>query len=144
MRITFTETESRERSYFEQELADHELNFGPSLADTEIFSGFIASRITHNFLAEHPVLRLIATRSTTWDHIDLDSCRRPAWRSAEGVLPLTHSLNNILVPLDLSEVSLKRCGTPTTCKAVRRRSRPAARSADLHTLPIPVRCARVR
>ena len=76
MRITFTETESSERSYFEQELADHELNFGPSLADTEILSGFIASRITHNFLAEHPVLRLIATRSTTWDHIDLDSCRR--------------------------------------------------------------------
>jgi hypothetical protein len=40
MRITFTETESRERSYFEQELADHELNFGPSLADTEILFRF--------------------------------------------------------------------------------------------------------
>ena len=74
MRITFTETESSGRSYFEQELADHELNFWPRWPTAKYFSGFIASRITH--LAEHPILRLIATRSTTWDHIDLDSCRR--------------------------------------------------------------------
>jgi hypothetical protein len=33
MRITFTETESSERSYFEQELGDHELNFVPALTD---------------------------------------------------------------------------------------------------------------
>ena len=78
MKITFTETESSERSYFEEKLDDHELNFVPSLADvpadTEVLSGFISSCITDDFLAEHPSLRLIATRSTTWDHIELDSC----------------------------------------------------------------------
>ena len=34
MKITFTETESSERRYFEQELADNEVNSVPSLADT--------------------------------------------------------------------------------------------------------------
>lgn len=80
MKIAFTETEKNDRDWFERALAGQELSFISSLTemapDAEALSIFIASRITDDFLAQHPALRLIATRSTTWDHIDLESCRR--------------------------------------------------------------------
>jgi D-lactate dehydrogenase len=41
----------------------------------EILSLFINSRVTSEFLAAHPRLCLIATRSTATDHLDLPSCR---------------------------------------------------------------------
>jgi len=45
------------------------------VADAEIISTFIDSRLTGEVLAKLPKLRLIATRSTGYDHIDLDWCR---------------------------------------------------------------------
>src|SRR5688500_9526108 len=86
MKITFTELEESERRHFEEALGAHELSFVHSLAevmpDTDVLSVFISSRITDAFLARHPALRLIATRSTTVDHLDLESCARRgvAWR----------------------------------------------------------------
>jgi len=80
MKITFIETEEHEQRYFEEALGGHELSFVHSLADvmpdTEVLSVFISSRISDDFLARHPALRLIAARSTTCDHIDLESCAR--------------------------------------------------------------------
>jgi D-lactate dehydrogenase len=82
MKITFTELDAGERRFFEEALGDHELRLVDALAevppDTEILSTFIASRIDEDFLAAHPALRLVATRSTTTDHIDLESCGRHA------------------------------------------------------------------
>jgi D-lactate dehydrogenase len=45
-------------------------------ADAEVVTTFIASRITDDALAAMPRLKLVATRSTGYDHIDLGACRR--------------------------------------------------------------------
>lgn len=46
------------------------------LSEVEILSPFIYSRLTDEVLSRLPKLRLIATRSTGFDHIDLPACRR--------------------------------------------------------------------
>jgi D-lactate dehydrogenase len=80
VKITFVEAERGEQEYFAYELADHELEFVDELdevsPDAEIVSVFISSRIDSSFLNEHPAVRLIATRSTTLDHIDCEARRR--------------------------------------------------------------------
>src|SRR5438093_356583 len=76
MRIYFTETETPEQEFFAAAL--DEVEFAESLADVpaeaEIISIFIYSKIDAAFLDAHPRLRLIATRSTGVDHIDLAQC----------------------------------------------------------------------
>jgi D-lactate dehydrogenase len=80
MKISFAETGSAEAEYFEKELKGHDLEFcdaaGDCAADMEGLSIFVDSKIDARFLAAHPALRLIATRSTTYDHIDLEACAR--------------------------------------------------------------------
>jgi D-lactate dehydrogenase len=80
MKVYFVEVESSEREFFESELADHELHFVSTLeevgADAEIVSTFIYSRIDEPFLDRHAAVRLIATRSTTHDHLELESCAK--------------------------------------------------------------------
>jgi len=46
----------------------------PQAADAEILSVFIYSRVGEKELAAMPKLKLIATRSTGFDHIDLKAC----------------------------------------------------------------------
>lgn len=43
--------------------------------DAEIVSPFVGSRLDKSVLARLPLLKMIATRSTGYDHIDLDYCR---------------------------------------------------------------------
>ena len=80
MKIYFVEVESSEREFFESELANHELHFVSSLeavdGDAEIVSTFIYSRIDGPFLDRHSAVKLIATRSTTHDHLELESCAK--------------------------------------------------------------------
>ena len=80
MKIYFVEVESSERPFFESELADHEMHFVSSLeeveGDAEIVSTFIYSRVDVPFLDRHPAVKLIATRSTTYDHLELESCAK--------------------------------------------------------------------
>ena len=45
-------------------------------ADCEVLSPFIHSKLDKASLADLPKLKLIATRSTGYDHIDLEYCRR--------------------------------------------------------------------
>jgi hypothetical protein len=45
-------------------------------ADAEVVSPFIASRIYADVLEKLPALRFVATRSTGYDHIDLEACNR--------------------------------------------------------------------
>lgn len=47
-----------------------------ALADAEIISTFIYSELDQEVLRRFPKLKLIATRSTGFDHIDLDYCAR--------------------------------------------------------------------
>ena len=80
MKISFAETEPGQEEFFEKELKTHRLEFCTTAADcapdTEALSIFTESKIDEKFLDQHPDLRLIATRSTTFDHIRLDACAR--------------------------------------------------------------------
>jgi len=79
-KISFVEVEEEGRAFFHGALAAHEVFFTRKLADVpvdaEVVSVFISEKIGEDFLAAHPALRLIATRSTGCDHIDLEACRR--------------------------------------------------------------------
>lgn len=77
--IYFLEAEPPEQEYFAERLAEQTLHFVSRLedvgADCEILSIFINSIVTPEFLAGHPRLRLIATRSMATDHLPLEACR---------------------------------------------------------------------
>jgi D-lactate dehydrogenase len=76
VKICFVETESEEEHYFREELgAPDELTFVGGIEDappdTEALSVFIHSQVSAEVLARLPRLRLIVTRSTGCDHIDV-------------------------------------------------------------------------
>lgn len=80
MKIAFFETEDWQKKYLEEKLVGVELSFFAeplSLANLnlvencQIISPFIYSQIGKDFFQQLPDLRLIATRSTGFDHIDL-------------------------------------------------------------------------
>jgi D-lactate dehydrogenase len=74
VKICFVETESEEEEFFRAELgAEHEVVFVGGIdetpADAGILSVFIRSPVTAEFLRAHPALKLVATRSSGFDHI---------------------------------------------------------------------------
>lgn len=80
----FFELEGWEEPYLRSQLPDVDVHgtrdrLEPdhlgSRADAEIVSTFITSRVTADVIAALPKLRLIVTRSTGFDHIDLAACR---------------------------------------------------------------------
>jgi D-lactate dehydrogenase len=85
MRIVMAEVQSWERPLFQEALAGHELEFfegvvdgriGLRFNDAEILSTFVGSTLNDAVLDLMPRLKLVATRSTGFDHIDLEACRR--------------------------------------------------------------------
>jgi D-lactate dehydrogenase len=85
VKIVVFEVEAWEQSAFEALKEDHEIEFtaeklsdktATTHADAEIISTFIYSNLSQRILANFPNLRLIATRSTGFDHIDMDYCRQ--------------------------------------------------------------------
>jgi len=83
MKIGFWETKEWENDYLKQQLPGHELFFNsgiigpgllPQLIDCHVLSTFIHSQVTAGVIAALPQLRLVATRSTGFDHIDLNAC----------------------------------------------------------------------
>lgn len=84
-RIAFFEVKEWEREYLAARLGDAELFFDGGTVraaragewrETECLSVFIYSRVSAELLAALPALRLVATRSTGFDHIDLEACRK--------------------------------------------------------------------
>ena len=82
-RVVFFETDSREQAYFGEALGSLDPVFHSEpldegnahlAAEAEIVSVFIHSRLDRPTLERLPRLRLIATRSTGYDHIDLAAC----------------------------------------------------------------------
>ena len=78
--IYFLDAEPDEAAYFQAALAgrgDVRCVARPSLVGraAEVISRFIHTPVDAAFLEAHPALRLIATRSTGADHIDLAACR---------------------------------------------------------------------
>ncbi len=79
MSIYFLDTEPDDAAFFGRELAGEPVHFvsrlGEVKADACVLSMFIHTPVSGAFLEKHPGIRLIATRSTGIDHIDLDACR---------------------------------------------------------------------
>jgi D-lactate dehydrogenase len=77
-KMCFVEVEEETKGFFEEAFGGHEVSFVQRLdevpEDTEVLSVFIGERIDAPFLEAHPPIRLLATRSTGCDHIDLDAC----------------------------------------------------------------------
>ncbi len=85
MKMTFFEIKGWERNIFRRLLKGHTLEFYnepltienvDKIRDAEIVSVFIYSFIDKDILDKLPNLKQIATRSTGFDHIDLDACER--------------------------------------------------------------------
>jgi len=91
MRIAFFETKDWERDYLRERLPGAELHFEAApietghleqIRDAEYLSVFIYSRVTAAVIAALPNLKLVATRSTGYDHIDVEACRARGIRVA--------------------------------------------------------------
>ncbi|MBI2651220.1 hydroxyacid dehydrogenase [Candidatus Woesearchaeota archaeon] len=84
-KIAFFEIEKWEKSCLKKGLKSHELYFFEETlnsknideaSNAEVISIFIYSNINKNILAKLKNLKLIVTRSTGFDHIDLEECRK--------------------------------------------------------------------
>ena len=77
-KVCFVATEPEEQEFFAEKFESFDVSFAPTLREVpeeaEVVSIFINDRIDENFLDSHPALRLIATRSMGFDHIDLPAC----------------------------------------------------------------------
>ena len=79
MTIYFIQAGSTSEERFRDQLREHDLRFVETLAevgdDAEMLVILFWTRIDSAFLAAHPIVRFIATRSSGYDHIDLPACR---------------------------------------------------------------------
>lgn len=84
MRVGIYEIEEWEESFLIKKLVGNELFFSlepitdetKDISEIEILSIFIYSKITPELLDRLPRLKMIVTRSTGYDHIDLDACKK--------------------------------------------------------------------
>jgi len=83
-KAAFFETEEWEKKYLKERLTQIKLSFFleplslkniSSVADCEIISPFIYSKIDKSILQKLPQLKMIATRSTGFDHIDIEASK---------------------------------------------------------------------
>jgi len=83
MKIAFFELEGWEESVIKEKFAGHDLFLSsvkldelslPEQRDFDIISVFVGSQVTPKVLGEFPNLRLVATRSTGYDHVDVAAC----------------------------------------------------------------------
>lgn len=134
MEAWFLDTEQTDQEFFKCEFPADALHFCDRLEDVgpgvEVLSTFVDSRIDAQFLASHSKLRFIATRSTTFDHIDLDSCAKAsiAVRGVESYGDCTvteHTFALILVLLRNLQTTMTRNTTASF-------SYGSLRSSELH------------
>ncbi|MHB1160518.1 MAG: hydroxyacid dehydrogenase [Chloroflexota bacterium] len=83
IKIAYFEVEDWERDRLTRGLESHEIVFFPGpleeqllpqIADASVISVFIRSQVNRRAIEALPRLGLVATRSTGFDHIDLDAC----------------------------------------------------------------------
>lgn len=83
MQVAFFEVKDWERAYLSERLPSDQVSFassvlgvpGPDLSGVNALSVFIYSHVTREVLDALPQLKFVATRSTGYDHIDLNACR---------------------------------------------------------------------
>ncbi|MCD6477551.1 MAG: hydroxyacid dehydrogenase [Candidatus Aenigmarchaeota archaeon] len=85
MKIAFFETKKWERNFLKRKLKNHKIKFfeerlNPDnveeIKNFDVISVFIYSKINKTILQRLPKLKLITTRSTGYDHIDLKECKK--------------------------------------------------------------------
>ena len=85
MKIAFFEVKEWEEEYLKKRLSDHSLKFSneklssensQQIKDSDAVSVFIYSKIDENVIRGLPNLKLIITRSTGFDHIDVNACKK--------------------------------------------------------------------
>lgn len=85
MKIAFFEVAPWEEKYLSEKLKKHNLKFFehslsekdiPKIKDCDALSVFIYSKVNKNILNKMPKLKIIATRSTGFDHIDIEDCKK--------------------------------------------------------------------
>lgn len=85
MRIAFFEVKDWEERYLKKTLKGHFLKFSnkplasenvQEIHDFDLLSVFIYSRVNGQIIRQIPSLKLIVTRSTGFDHIDVEECRK--------------------------------------------------------------------
>jgi D-lactate dehydrogenase len=85
MRIAFFEVKELEEEYLKKKLDGHILKFSneklslenvPQIKDFDSVSVFIYSKIDEQIIQAIPNLKLITTRSTGYDHIDIDASKK--------------------------------------------------------------------
>lgn len=65
--------QGNELLFFPEELSEKHL---PKIKSCEILSVFIYSKVTSAVIAQMPQLKFVATRSTGYDHIDVEACKQ--------------------------------------------------------------------
>lgn len=80
--IAFYDATADDKAFFLKILSDHTLSFVPEpineqnmSSDAEIVSIFVSSKVTKELLCRSPNLKLLATRSTGFDHIDMTTAQ---------------------------------------------------------------------
>ncbi len=85
MKLAFFEIEEWEKDYVGKKLADFKVHYFSKplsqenislVKDVDIISGFVDSPINKEILDGLPQLKMIAARSTGFDHIDLRECKK--------------------------------------------------------------------
>ena len=85
MKIAFFEVKDWEVEYLQKKLSGNQLKFSSEklslenalqIQDFEAVSVFIYSKIDEQIIREIPNLKLITTRSTGFDHVDLEACKK--------------------------------------------------------------------
>lgn len=85
IRIAFFEIKDWEEEYLKKRLKDHALKFSneklslenaKQIKDYDSISVFIYSKIDEGTISEIPNVKMITTRSTGFDHIDLEACKK--------------------------------------------------------------------
>ena len=85
MKIAFYEVEDWEKEFLKKKLNGHILKFSneklsleksPEIKDFDAVSVFIYSKIDEQIIGEIPNLKFISTRSTGFDHIDMETSKK--------------------------------------------------------------------
>jgi D-lactate dehydrogenase len=85
MKVAFFEVEEWEKAYLKDKLPGHDVVFyiepltkknASEVKDIDALSVFIYSSLKDDVLDQLPNLKLITTRSTGFDHIDINCCKR--------------------------------------------------------------------
>ena len=83
MKIAFFEIEEWEEDFLQKKLEGHDISFDtdlispetPRIDNIEILSVLSIQKVDKDLLSKMPQLKMIVTRSTGFDHIDIEACK---------------------------------------------------------------------